>query len=343
MDELENPELQNLDQIESQEGPGDFFKNLDTPSLLNEPLNTSVELKEAENIRTALVSYLKGISKTPLLKSQEELNLAQIYTEGRRPNATNKQKKEAEIARQKLIRANLRLVVSIAKKYNTRGLDLLDLIQEGNLGLIKALEKFDYKLGYRFSTYATWWIRQAITKAITEKSRIIRLPSSLQDVLIKLKRAKEILPRTLGREPNIEDLSTATGIPSKKIEGVFKSEIQPVSLDTSIGSEQDSSLGDLLEKQDEDTLSEEISDRGFLSKAVNKAIDNLLTAREREVIKLRYRINEDAITNEERSLNEVAIVMGISLERVRQIEARAMYKLRNNVQVRKELMKMVRG
>lgn len=290
----------------------------------------------------SLASYLKEISKTPLLKSEEEFKLAKIYSDGRNLNATEKQKKASNTARQKLIKANLRLVVSVARKYSTQSLDLLDLIQEGNLGLMRALEKFDYKLGYRFSTYATWWIRQTITKAITEKSRIIRLPSSVQDVLLKLKKAKEALPLTLGKEPSIDDLSDATGIPKKKIEKVFKSESQPISLDLRVGNEDDSSLGDILEKE-EDAPPEEFSDQFLLSSAVNKAIDELLSSREKEVIRLRYRINENTITNEERSLNQIANMLGISLERVRQIETRAIYKLRNNPSTRKDLIKLIKG
>lgn len=306
----------------------------------SDPINKEQGSQKTQN---ALISYLKDISKTPLLKSEEEFKLAKTYSEGKDINATMKQKKAAEVARQKLIRANLRLVVSVARKYHTPGLDLLDLIQEGNLGLIKALEKFDYKLGYKFSTYATWWIRQAITRAITEKSRIIRLPSSVQNVLLKLKKAKESLPTILGREPTLEDLCNTTGIARKKIEGVFRSEVLPVSLDLPVGSEHDLSLGDLLEKEGNENTAEEISDQEILSKAVNKAIEDLLTPREKEVIRLRYRINEDTITNKERNLNEIAGIIGVSLERVRQIESRAMYKLRNNIQVRKFLMKMMKG
>ena len=311
----------------------------DNVGALKQPLNKA---REAVSIRNTLLDYLKEISKTPLLATEEELKLAEEYSRGKEKNATQKQIKSAVIARQKLIQANLRLVVSVAKRYSSKGLDLLDLIQEGNLGLIKAAEKFDYKLGYKFSTYATWWIRQAITKAIVEKSRIIRLPSSLQDVMLKLKKAKEILPATLGREPNLEDLSNATGINSKKIEKIFSSENQPVSLDITVGSEQDSSLLDLLEKEDGEISQEEITDQKTLSNAVNKAIDSLLTEREKEVIRLRYRMNENEITNEERSLNDIANMMGISLERVRQIESRAIYKLRNNIQVRKQLMGLMK-
>lgn len=312
--------------------------------VINESLNKAAQGKQtaSQKAYTALISYLKEISKTPLLSQEEEFELAKAYTYGRKITATEKQKSAAEIARAKLIRANLRLVVSIARKYNTKGLDLLDLIQEGNLGLIKAAEKFDYKLGFKFSTYATWWIRQTITRAITEKGRIIRLPSSVQGILFKLKKAQEALPITLGREPNIDDLSIATGVPKNKIEKVFNSGVQPVSLDLPVGNEQDSSLGDLLEKEESETLPEEMSDQKLLSSAVNKAIDELLTPREKEVIRLRYRINEDANTNEERSLNDVSLIIGISLERVRQIETRALYKLRNNVQTRKELMQMIR-
>ena len=311
---------------------------------VNDLLNSQEQVTNKQAY-TAIVSYLKEISKTPLLKSNEEFNLAKTYSEGRNSYAGPKERKAAEIARQKLIRANLRLVVSVARRYSSKGLDFLDLIQEGNMGLIKAAEKFDYKLGYRFSTYATWWIRQAITRAINEKSRIIRLPNSIQGILCKLKKAKEILPLTLGREPSIEDLSIATGIPSKKIERVFKSETLPLSLDVKVGNEQDTSLEDVLELEGEEiaVLPEEISDQKLLSQAVSKGINDLLTEREKEVIKLRYRIDEDAITNEERGLNEVATIMGISLERVRQIEARAIYKLRNNMNFRKHLINMIKG
>ena len=299
----------------------------------NDFLNGFLNEANIKNINTsqkahnALAAYLKEISKTPLLKSDEEFKLAETYSKGKGIDTPAKLKRSAMVARQKLIRANLRLVVSIARRYNSKGLDLLDLIQEGNLGLIRASEKYDYLLGYRFSTYATWWIRQAITRAITEKSRMIRLPNSVQSVLLKLKKAKEELPRTLGREPSIEDLSSATGIPAKKIERVLKSEAQPVSLDLRIGNEQDSSLGD----------------QKYLSDVVNKVIDDLLTPREKEVVRLRYRINENTISNEERSLNEVANLLGVSLERVRQIEARAIYKLRNNTQIRKYLVDLVKG
>ena len=314
----------------------------------NHFLNENTKKKENQNSsfnNSNIVSYLKEISKTPLLKHNDELKLAKIYSEGRNFNATQKQMKAAGAARQKLIRANLRLVVSIARKYSTKGLDLLDLIQEGNLGLIKAAEKFDYKLGYKFSTYATWWIRQAIIKAITEKSRIIRLPNSVQSVLLRLKKVKEALPGTLGREPNINDLCLATGFSKKTIERVTKSEVQPVSLDIKIGNEQDSTLCDLLESEEEENQPEEMSDQKILSIAVKKAINDLLTEREKEVIKLRYRIDEIQNLNsyKERSLNEVANLMGISLERVRQIESRAIYKLRNNTPIRKYLINMIKG
>lgn len=310
-----------------------------------EELGNSNFVNDSLAIHTAIVSYLKDISKTPLLKPDEEFKLAKIYTEGRSNTTDSKQKKAGEIARQKLIRANLRLVVSVARRYSTKGLDLLDLIQEGNMGLIKAAEKFDYKLGYRFSTYATWWIRQAVTRAINEKSRIIRLPNSVQGILYKLKKAKEMLPLSLGREPTLEDLSTATGIPGKKIERLLKSEARPVSLDIKIGNEQDTNLEDVLgfENKEADSLPEEASDQKLLSQAVNKGINDSLTDREKEVIKLRYRIDEDSITNEERSLNDVANIMSISLERVRQIEARAIYKLRNNISFRKNLITMIKG
>ena len=325
----------------------ELFNEEDEEASSFNPVNALLNNKEeptSKQAYTAIVSYLKEISKTPLLKSNEEFKLAKIYSEGRSNEVNLKQKKAAEIARQKLIRANLRLVVSVARRYSSKGLDLLDLIQEGNMGLIKAAEKFDYKLGYKFSTYATWWIRQAITRAINEKGRIIRLPNSVQGILYKLRKAKEILPLTLGREPSIEDLSIATGIPCKKIEKVLKSETLPLSLDIKVGNEQDTNLEDVLELESEEitVLPEEASDQKLLSQAVTKGINDLLTEREKEVVKLRYRIDEDTITNEERSLNEVANMMNISLERVRQIESRAIYKLRNNMSFRKNLIGMVK-
>lgn len=327
---------------QTQEDTQDLVPTLDGILTITEEISQK-DANINQKAHNTLVLYLKQISKVSLLKAQEEIKLAKIYTEGINESATQEQKRAAAIAKQRLIKANLRLVVSVARKYNTRGLDLLDLIQEGNLGLIKALEKFDYKLGYKFSTYATWWIRQAITKAITEKSRIIRLPSSVQSVLGKIKKAKESLPSTLGREPNIDDLSKATGIPRKKIEGVFKSDTTPVSLDLPVGNGQDSSLGDILENEESNCPVEEASDQKILSIAVNKAINELLTPREAEVVRLKYRIKEESITNEERHLQEVASLMNISLERVRQIEARALYKLRNNIYIRKELLKMIKS
>lgn len=313
--------------------------------LINSPLNfpSNEGLSISKKSYNNLSSYLKEISKPPLLSHAEEVKLAEVYQKGKRAGATQQERKAAGKAKQKIIRSNLRLVVSIARKYSTRGLDLLDLIQEGNLGLIKAVDKYDHKLGYKFSTYATWWIRQAITKAIVEKSRIIRLPSSVQDVISKIKKAQEALPLELGRDPTVEELAKATGIATKKIQKVASSEPQPISLDIGVGNDQDSSLGELIEKQDEKPGMEELSDQKILSEAVNKAINTLLTEREKEVIKLRYRINEDADTNQERSLNEIATIMSISLERVRQIEARAMFKLRNNPEVRKKLFSLIRG
>ena len=313
--------------------------------FLNKVLNSNSRKSEAKNgSQDITIDYLKEITRVPLLSHDEELRLAKTYTEGKNPNATQKQKTNAHLARQKLIRGNLRLVVSIARKYSSRGIDLIDLIQEGNMGLIRAVEKYDFSLGYRFSTYATWWIRQAITRAISEKSRIIRLPNSVQEVLHKLRKVKEALPTSLGREPNVDELSKATGITAKRIENVLKSEIQPVSLDTKVGEDEDTSLEEVVEnKEDGSAQFQELSDLKTLSQMVNKAIDNILTDREREIIRLRYRINEEALTNEERSLNDVANLVGISLERVRQIESRAIYKLRNNPEFRKHLLGMLRG
>lgn len=299
--------------------------------------------KIQQKAQNALNAYLKQISRFPLLTTDQEVKMTKAYTESLSKDATARQRLAGAIAKQKLIKSNLRLVVSIARKYNSSGLDIIDLIQEGNLGVIKALDKFDYRLGYKFSTYATWWVRQAITKAITEKSRIIRLPGSVQDAMSKIRKAKEKLPSKLGREPNIEDISSETGISSTRIEKIYKSEVQPISLDITIGQGQDSSLEEILETESVGPSPDEISDQKLLSKAVNRAIDTLLTDREKEVLRLRYRINEEAESNEERSLNEIANMIGVSLERVRQIEARAIYKLRNNSETRKHLYTLMTG
>lgn len=290
-----------------------------------------------------LGTYLKQIGKFPLLSHYQEKKLIKAYFDGKKPDANYVERVGSEIAKQKILKSNLRLVVSIARKYGSRGLDLVDLIQEGNVGLIKSLDKFDYKLGYRFSTYATWWIRQSITKAIVEKSRIIRLPSSIQEAMNKIKKAKEKLPLELGREPDIFDIAQATGLTCAKIKKIYKSELQPISLDISVGNEQDSSLSDLLEKEDTSMTSDEKSDQKMLSNAVHQAIETLLTEREKQVLKLRYRINESPSREEERSLHEVATLIGISLERVRQIESRALFKLRNSSEAKQNLKKFLTG
>lgn len=330
--------LKNLDNpLQDHKGSmvSETYSSDNTESLINLPLN------KQNNAYNTLTSYLKEIAKTPLLTAKEEIKLAKIYFNGKKATATKKEKQAAEIAKQKIITANLRLVVSVARKYSTKGLDLLDLIQEGNVGLIKAVDKYDYKLGFKFSTYATWWIRQAITRAIVEKSRTIRLPSSVQDIITKIKRAKETLPTELGREPTVDEISQATGIQVKKIRKVSSSDSPPVSLDLEIGSEQDLNLGEVIENESSGSDPAEMSDLKFLTKEVKKAISNILTEREQEVIRLRYRIDENSITNQERSLKEVANIMNVSLERIRQIEARAMYKLRNNPEVRKNLLNLI--
>jgi len=332
--------LNEENQILTDSNDAAFFDASGANEFITNSLSNQVE--SSQKAHNTLAAYLKEISKNPLLKNNEDFGLAKAYHKGKKVHATLKDKEEAQEAKQKLIRSNLRLVVSIARKYNSKGLDLLDLIQEGNVGLIRAVEKYDYNLGFRFSTYATWWIRQAITKAITDKSRIIRLPSSVQDVMQKIKKAREALPLKLGRDPTIDELSDATGIPKKKITKVSGTDSMPISLDLEVGNDLDSNLGELVENNNSGVTPEEMSDQKFLSKIVNEAIDNLLTDREKEVIRLRFRINEESCEQGERSLNEVAEMMGVSPERVRQIESRVMYKLRNNKDVRKSLLNLIR-
>lgn len=255
--------------------------------------------------------YLREIGKVPLLEPEEEVALAKQVEAG------------SEVAKQKIIDANLRLVVSIAKKYIGRGMLFLDLIQEGNLGLIRAVEKFDYRKGFKFSTYATWWIRQAITRAIADQARTIRVPVHMVETINKMVRVSRQLVQKLGREPSDEEIAAEMEIEASKVEEIRRIAQLPVSLETPIGEEEDSQLGDFIE--DRDLPSPEESAASHL---LHEQIDEMLEAlseREREVLQYRFGLED----GRSYTLEEVGKRFGVTRERIRQIEAKALRKLRH--------------
>jgi len=255
--------------------------------------------------------YLKEIGKIPLLTHNEEIELAKKMEAGE------------EEAKRRLAEANLRLVVSIAKKYVGRGMLFLDLIQEGNLGLIKAVEKFDYRKGYKFSTYATWWIRQAITRAIADQARTIRIPVHMVETINKLIRVSRQLVQELGREPMPEEIAKIMGITEERVREILKIAQEPVSLETPIGEEDDSHLGDFIEDQDVQAPAEAAAFE-LLKEQLDDVLETL-TPREKKVLKLRFGLDD----GRSRTLEEVGQVFGVTRERIRQIEAKALRKLRH--------------
>ncbi|MCR3758184.1 RNA polymerase sigma factor RpoD [Clostridium felsineum] len=255
--------------------------------------------------------YLKEIGKVPLLSPEEEIDLAQRIENGDRT------------ARKKLAEANLRLVVSIAKRYVGRGMLFLDLIQEGNLGLIKAVEKFDFKKGYKFSTYATWWIRQAITRAIADQARTIRIPVHMVETINKLIRVSRQLLQELGREPQPEEIAKIMDMPVDKVREIMKIAQEPVSLETPIGEEEDSHLGDFI-PDDEAPAPADAAAFRMLKEQLLKIL-NTLTPREEKVLRLRFGLDDGRA----RTLEEVGKEFNVTRERIRQIEAKALRKLRH--------------
>ncbi len=255
--------------------------------------------------------YLKDIGQVPLLTTDEELELAQKMSEGQ------------EAAKKRLSEANLRLVVSIAKRYVGRGMLFLDLIQEGNLGLMKAVEKFDYQKGFKFSTYATWWIRQSITRAIADQARTIRIPVHMVETINRLVREQRILLQELGREPTLEELAERMGVSIERVSEIQKIAQDPVSLETPIGEEEDSHLGDFIEDDKTPTASDSVAST-MLKEQIARVLDTL-TPREEKVLRLRYGIDD----GRPRTLEEVGKEFNVTRERIRQIEAKALRKLRH--------------
>ena len=263
------------------------------------------------NLDDPVRMYLKEIGKVPLLSGAEEIQLAQDMENG------------SEYARQKLCEANLRLVVSIAKRYVGRGMLFLDLIQEGNLGLIKAVEKFDWRKGYKFSTYATWWIRQAITRAIADQARTIRIPVHMVETINKLIRVKRQLIQELGRDPAPEEIAQEMDLPVEKVREILKIAQEPVSLETPIGEEEDSHLGDFIPDSDAPAPADAAA-FSMLKEQLIEVLDTL-TPREQKVLKLRFGLED----GKARTLEEVGRRFEVTRERIRQIEAKALRKLKH--------------
>ena len=285
---------------ESQRGAETGVVEDDTALSSNTKINDSVRM------------YLKEIGRVPLLSADEEVALALRIQEG-----------DTE-AKQELAEANLRLVVSIAKRYVGRGMQFLDLIQEGNMGLMKAVEKFDHTKGFKFSTYATWWIRQAITRAIADQARTIRIPVHMVETINKLVRVQRQLLQDLGREPTPEEIGEEMDLPTEKVREILKIAQEPVSLETPIGEEDDSHLGDFIE-DDNATSPADHTAYALLKEQLDEVLEQL-TDREENVLRLRFGLDKNG---EIRTLEQVGQVFGVTRERIRQIEAKALRKLRH--------------
>ena len=280
-----------------------------TPEPLPEDLDLS--MPEGISIDDPVRMYLKEIGRVPLLTAEEEIEIAQRMEQG------------DEEAKKKLAEANLRLVVSFAKRYVGRGMLFLDLIQEGNLGLIKAVEKFDYRKGYKFSTYATWWIRQAITRAIADQARTIRIPVHMVETINKLIRVSRQLLQEYGREPTPDEIAKAMNISEAKVREIIKIAQEPVSLETPIGEEEDSHLGDFIEDEGAPAPAEAAS-HALMKEQLWDVLDTL-TPREEKVLRLRFGLDD----GHQRTLEEVGREFKVTRERIRQIEAKALRKLRH--------------
>ena len=316
IDEEDEEDVDNIDDtadIEKNDEVGDKVYSGTESRKEEEDLNLNKNIAVDDPVKM----YLKEIGKVPLLTAEEEVELAKRMEAG------------DEYAKQKLCEANLRLVVSIAKRYVGRGMLFLDLIQEGNLGLIKAVDKFDYRKGYKFSTYATWWIRQAITRSIADQARTIRIPVHMVETINKLIRISRQLLQTYGREPTPEEISEEMGITVEKVREIQKIAQEPVSLETPIGEEEDSHLGDFIPDEDVPAPADAAA-FSMLKEQLVEVLDTL-TDREQKVLKLRFGLDD----GRSRTLEEVGKEFDVTRERIRQIEAKALRKLRHPTRSKK--------
>ena len=309
----------------------DFIEEEESAELVKEAEETEAEAEEdtpvpdldnAISIDDPVKMYLKEIGALPLLTSEEEIVLAKTVEAGMRADALPEEKEAAREAKKELADRNLRLVVSIAKKYLGRGLQFLDLIQEGNLGLLKAVDKFDYTKGYKFSTYATWWIRQAITRAIADQARTIRVPVHMVETINKLNRISRQLLQENGREATNEELAKAMGVSLAKVREVKKIAQDPISLETPIGEKEDSHLGDFIE--DHEAIAPDDAAGSILLREQIEELLTGLTERERQVLELRFGLKD----GKTRTLEEVGKYFDVTRERIRQIEGKALSKLK---------------
>ena len=307
----------------------DFIEEEESAELVKEEAEAEAEedtpvpdLDNAISIDDPVKMYLKEIGALPLLTSEEEIVLAKTVEAGMHADALPEEKEAAREAKKELADRNLRLVVSIAKKYLGRGLQFLDLIQEGNLGLLKAVDKFDYTKGYKFSTYATWWIRQAITRAIADQARTIRVPVHMVETINKLNRISRQLLQENGREATNEELAKAMGVSLAKVREVKKIAQDPISLETPIGEKEDSHLGDFIE--DHEAIAPDDAAGSILLREQIEELLTGLTERERQVLELRFGLKD----GKTRTLEEVGKYFDVTRERIRQIEGKALSKLK---------------
>ena len=291
----------------------DLFSSSSITEEVDVPVD-EVMMTKGVSVDDPVRMYLREIGRIKLLTADQEIDLARKIIEGGNAGA---------IAKRKLVQANLRLVVSIAKKYVGRGMLFLDLIQEGNLGLIRAAEKFDHERGYKFSTYATWWIRQAITRAIADQARTIRIPVHMVETINKLKKVTRKLAQELSRKPTEDELAQEMNISIGKLREIIKVAQEPISFEAPIGKEEDSRLGDFIEDKDADAPAKTVAQE-LLREDLSEVLSGL-SARERDVLRLRFGLDD----GRQRTLEEVGQLFGVTRERIRQIEAKALRKLRH--------------